>query len=147
ASEPEVRPRGSSAQSLVLNHRCVLQQILLAVLMLESFVCAQPDAIAVAFHFTTAVARAAAWAVPLVLRALRFRTQKSNVRQRTIPAVFTLKENGFTHVLQQSHRLRPLLRIVRILAKARAQFRQRTIRTEHEVMRPFRQVIYGPGVF
>ena len=125
----------------------MLQQFRLVAFVLQPFVRTVPDAIAVTLHFAAAVARAAARAVPLVLGALRFRTQKRNVRQRTIPAIFALKENGFADMFQQAHRPGALFRIGRILTKPRAQFRQRTVRAEHQVVGPFRQVIDGAGVF
>src|SRR5947208_3030798 len=59
SAEPEVRPGRRAAQSLVLDHGRVFQQILFLAFVLETFVSAQPDAIAVALYFATSGARAA----------------------------------------------------------------------------------------
>src|SRR5581483_6011768 len=107
-AKPEICPSGSAAQPLILNDGRVLQQIVLATLVLQPFVSAQPDAIPKPIHFALSLSRAAARAIALVFRALRFGTQKRNVRQRTVTAIPAMEKDCFTDVLQCPHRLWPL---------------------------------------
>jgi hypothetical protein len=125
----------------------MLQQVLFLPLVFQTFVGAQPDAIAIAVHFAAAFARAAARAIALVLRALGFRTQKRDFRERTIAAVLALEQDGLAEMLQNPHRFGALPGVCRMPAKIRATVRQRAARTEHEVMGPLGQMINGADVF
>ena len=58
-AKPVIGPSGGAAQRLVLHDRRVRKQGVRAAVVLEPFVCAQPDAVAEAGDLAAAVARAA----------------------------------------------------------------------------------------
>ena len=69
-AKPVVGPRRSPPQALVLNDRVARNELLLAAIVFKPLVRPQPDTVAIPFHFTTAIASAAARAIALVFRAL-----------------------------------------------------------------------------
>ena len=146
-AEPAVGPGGRAAQSLVLHHKHVLQQVLFPAFVLQVFVGAQPDAIAIAVHFAAAFARAAARAVALVFRASGFGTEKCDFRERTIAAVLAPEQDGLADLLDNPHRFGALTGICRMPAEIRATVRQRAAGAEHEIVGPLGQMINQPDVF
>ena len=67
--------------------------MLLAAIVLQALVGAQPDAVAIPIHFATAFARASTGAVALVFGTLRFRTEKRDVGQRTVSTILAVVEH------------------------------------------------------
>ena len=142
AAKPVVGPGGSSPQALILDDRRVLQQRLLAAVVFQPLVGAQPDAIAVAIHLAAAFARAAARTVALVFRALRFRTEICDVRQRAVAAILAA---GTTRPCSISPATRngsgPCNGSLEFAQTFRAPFGKRRARREHRLMRPLGQLV------
>src|SRR5262249_20271066 len=131
AAEPEIGPGGSAAQTLVLHHRRVRQQLIFLAVMFQAFVGAQPDAIAEAVPLPGAFACAAARPVALVLGALRFRTEKCDIGQRTIAAVPALIQKRFAQMLQRTQWPGTLLGICGVPIQTCTPIRQRATMMKH----------------
>src|SRR5579862_5287783 len=104
--------------------------------MLEALVSAQPDAIAVALHLAAAFARPPARPVALVFRALGFRTEKRNIRQRAITAVLALEQGRLAQMLQRAQHPGTLQRVSRVRANFRAPFGKGRAGLEQRLVRP-----------
>ena len=90
----------------------MIEQLLLAAFVFHAVIRPAPDALEIV-DFAFAVARSAAGAIALVLRALRFRAEKRNVRQRAIAAILAAEHRGFARMFQNPQRPRALRRIFR----------------------------------
>src|ERR1700734_1858397 len=98
SAEPKIGPCRRSSQSLILHNGYVIEQLLFAAVVFQALVSAQPDAVAVSFHLAAAFARAAAWSVALILRALRFRAEIRDVGQRAVAAILAAIKNGLANL-------------------------------------------------
>src|SRR4051794_373254 len=98
AAEERIRPGTRAAERVVLHDgRGVEHRLLLAVL-LQALVGLRPDALGVV-DLAEPVARAAARAVPLVLRALRLRADVGDVGQRAVAAVLAAEHRHLRRLL------------------------------------------------
>ena len=79
ATEPEIRPGGSAAKTLVLHDGSVGEHGLLLAIVLQPLIGAQPDAVAVAIDFAASIAGAAARTIALVFRTLRLGAKESDL--------------------------------------------------------------------
>src|SRR5476649_655065 len=94
AAEPVVGPRRGAAEALVLDDGRVGKEFGFATVVLQPLVGTQPDAVAVAVDLAAAVARAAARAIALVLRALRLGAEVRDLGERAVAAILAAEECG-----------------------------------------------------